>query len=117
MLAALVLTLHFQPGRKVPDTDRAFRLVDVLPPCPAGPHSLPLQVLVANLDLHLVRFGQYRDGGSGRVDTPLLFSLRDALHPVAAAFVAKVLIGVVAGDTENHFLEAAVLAGAERYVL
>src|SRR5206468_3842712 len=52
VLAALILALDLEPRRQVPDADGALRLVDVLAARPPGPHALPLDVLLANLDLH-----------------------------------------------------------------
>src|SRR5207237_1372324 len=75
VLAALVLALHVQPGRLVPDAYGAFGLVDVLAAGAAGPHPLPLDVLVANLDLDLVGFGQHGHGGGRGVDAALLLGL------------------------------------------
>src|SRR5437870_4195124 len=62
VLAALILALDLEPRRQVPDADGALRLVDVLAARPPGPHALPLDVLLANLDLHFVRLRQHRDG-------------------------------------------------------
>ena len=48
---------------------------------------------------------------------PCCLGLGHALHAMAAALVAQVLVDVVAGDAEDDFLEAALLAGAEGDVL
>ena len=51
------------------------------------------------------------------MDTALGLGLGHALHAMTAAFVAKMLENLVAADTENDFLEAALLAGTEGDVL
>ena len=94
-----------------------FGLVDVLAARAAGPHPLPFDVRFLDLDLHFVRLGHDGDGGRRGVDSALLLGLGHALHPMAAAFVAQVLEDVVAGDAEDDFLVAALLAGAEGDVL
>src|SRR5262249_52370865 len=53
----------------------------------------------------------------GRVDAPLLFGLGNALDAVSAALVAELLVDLIAGDAEDDFLEAALLAGTEGDVL
>src|SRR2546427_457192 len=61
VLAALVLALdfHFLGGAAlVPDADGAFGLVDVLAPGAAGPHPLPFDFRVLDLDLDLIRLRQ-----------------------------------------------------------
>src|SRR5205085_10737440 len=116
VLAALVLALDLQllgGAALVPDADGALGLVDVLAARAAGPHALPLDVGVLDLDLHLVRLGQHGDGGGRGVDAALRLGLGHALDAVAAALVAQVGVGVLAGDAEDHFLVAALLAGAE----
>src|SRR5262245_35115405 len=120
VLAALVLALHlhFVGGAAlVPDADGALGLVDVLAAGAAGAHPLPLDVLVLDLDLDRVGLGQDGHGGGGGVDAALLLGLGHALHAVAAALVAQVLEDVVAGEAEDDFLVAALLAGAEGDVL
>src|SRR5262249_46168157 len=47
----------------------------------------------------------------------LLLGLGHALHAVGAALVAEVRVDVVTADAEDHYLEAALLAGAEGDVL
>ena len=69
--------------------------------------------VVLDLDLHLIRFRQIGDGRGRRVDAALRLGLGDALHAMAAAFVLEMLEDVVAGDAEDDFLVAALLAGAE----
>src|SRR5262249_45055710 len=116
VLAALILTFDFQFLRCaffVPDAHGAFGLVDVLSTRAAGAHLLPLDVLVLDVDLDLVRLGQDSNGGGGGVDTALLLRLGHALHAMAAGLVAEVLINAVALDAKRHFLEAALLAGTE----
>ena len=70
-----------------------------------------------DLDLHLVRLGQHGHRGGRGVDAALLLGLGHALDAMAAALVAQVLKDVVAGDAEDDFLVAALLAGAEGDVL
>src|SRR5205807_3602465 len=116
VLAALILALdlHFV-GRAllVPDADGTLGLVDVLPTGPAGAHLLPVNVLGADLDRHLVGLGQDGDRRRRRVDAALLLGLGDALNPMSATFIAEVLENLVACHAEDDLLEAALLAGAE----
>src|SRR5262249_43084962 len=101
----------------VPDADGALGLVDVLAARAASPHPLPFNILVLDFNLHVVRFGQHGHGGGRGVDAALLLGLGNALHAVAAALIPQVGEHIVAGDAEDLFLEAAVLAGAEGDVL
>src|SRR5262245_48796793 len=120
MLAPFVLALDFHfLGRAafVPDADGALGLVDVLAPRAAGAHSLPLDVLVLDFYLHLIRFRQHRNRGGRRVDAALLLSLGDALHAMPAAFETEPLIDVVAGDAAHDFFVAPLFAAVERDVL
>src|SRR5262245_29260996 len=116
VLAALVLALDFEffgSAALVPDADGAFGLVDVLPTGAARAHALPFDVLVLDVNLHLVRLGQHGYGRGRGVNSSLLLGLGHALHAMAAALVAQVLIDAVAADAEDNFLEAAVLAWVE----
>jgi hypothetical protein len=71
VLAAFVLAFDFEfVGRAllVPDADGALGLVDVLPAGAAGAHALPLDVLILDFDLHLIRFDEDGlHGGVGRL--------------------------------------------------
>src|SRR5262249_40578794 len=51
--------------------------------------------------------------GRRRVDPPLRFRLGDALHAVAAAFIAEAPVDLVAGYAEDDFLVPPLLARAE----
>jgi len=74
VLAALVLALDLDLlGRVllVPDAHRRLGLVDVLSAGAAGPHRLDDEVVLLDLDLDGVGFGQDGDGGRGGVDAAL----------------------------------------------
>jgi len=55
--------------------------------------------------LRRLREAPLRDGG--RVDRPCLFSLRNALHPMRAAFVLELAINLVPADERDHFFQSA----------
>src|SRR5262249_44560523 len=89
-LAAAVLALDLQLVRRallVPDAHSAFGLVDVLAARAAGPHALPLDVGLLDLDRYLIGFRHDGDRRRRRVDAPLRLGLRDALDPMAARLV------------------------------
>src|SRR5262249_5710833 len=116
VLAALVLAFDFESGGDVPDAHGAFGLVDVLAAGAPGTHAFPLDVLVANVDLHLVGFGQNGHRGRRGVNAALRLGFGDALHAMAAAFIAQELIGVITRHAEDHFLVASLFAATERDV-
>ena len=78
----------------------------------ARPHHLDVEVLGADLDLHLVRLGHDADGRHRRVDAALRLGLGHPLDAVPAALEAEGLEDAVALDAERHFLVAAGLAFA-----
>ncbi len=57
--------------------------------------------------------GKHRHRGRRGVNASLRFRLGHALDAMAAAFVAQLLEDFVAGDAEDDFLVAPLLAGAE----
>ncbi len=87
-------------------------LLTCCPPAPPA-HPFPLDVLVADLDLCLVGFGQYGNRGGGCVDATLGFGGGNSLHAVSAALVAEMTKRIVALDAEGDLLESARLAGAK----
>src|SRR5262249_25533682 len=53
------------------------------------------------------------DRGGGSVDASLLLGLGHTLNAMAAALVTQAPVNALAVDAEDHFLVAALLAGAE----
>jgi hypothetical protein len=85
-----------------------FGLVDLLAAGTRRAEEIDAQILGLDLDFaDFLDFGQHGHGGGRRVDAPLRFGFRHALHAMAAAFVAQGLVDVRAFDGKNDFLEAA----------
>ena len=77
------------------------------PPGAAGAVHVDAQVVLVDVDLHLVRFGQHGHRCRGRVDAALALGFRYALHAVHAALEFHDRVHLVALDFELDLLEAA----------
>ena len=77
----------------------------------AGAVHVDAQIVLVDLDLHLVGLGQHGHGGRGGVDAALALGLRNALHAVHAALELHDRVHVVAFDLELDLLEAAGFGG------
>src|ERR1700688_188831 len=71
VLRAAVLHADHDAGRNVGDADRGFGLVDVLAAGALRAHGLDAQIVVLDLDVDLLDFGQHGDGRCRGVDTAL----------------------------------------------
>ena len=74
---------------------------------PARAEDIDAQVLVLDLEIDLLGFGEHRDRGGRRVNAPLRFGGRHALHAMHAALAAHLAERARALDLENCFLHAA----------
>ncbi|MND86557.1 hypothetical protein D3C80_785280 [compost metagenome] len=101
---------HDDPGREVGDAHRRVGLVDVLAARARGPEGVDADVLVVDLDLHVLDLGQDRDGGRRGVDAPLGLGRRNPLDAVNAAFELQPPEHALAGDGGDDFLVAAGFA-------
>src|SRR5215207_6542395 len=110
VLAPLVLALHHEAGREVRDPDRRVGLVYVLPASPRGPVRIDLQVLLVNLDLHLVVYdGGYGDRGEARVPPATGVERADPDEPVDAALRREEPESVLPRDSEGGALYPGLL--------
>ncbi len=82
-------------------------LLHVLAAGAGGPVDFHLHVLFGDVDLHLVHFGQHRDGGGGGVDAARGFGDRHPLDAVHAGFELQPRKGALALHLEDHFLKSA----------
>src|SRR5580704_2813616 len=113
VLALFILALNDNAGRQVRDANRAFGLVDLLAARAAGAHRVDLQILIADVDLHLGNFRQHGDGGGARVNAALSLGLGNALHAMSAALELQLLEGSFASHREDDFLQSAQFGRAE----
>ena len=72
----------------------------------AGTVGVDTDVGVVNLDLDVLRFGQYRDRGGRRMDPALRLRRRNPLHPVNAALELESSEDPVTADRGDDFLVA-----------
>src|SRR5438046_2521206 len=100
-------------------TERAWRKITLRPGWPAS--TLPrcrttppvraervdAQVFVVDLNIHILGFGQHRDGGRRRMDAAAGLGGRHALHAVHAALVLQPAVHALAFDRRDDFLDAA----------
>ena len=85
-----------------------------LPAGPAGTEYVDAKIFVFDLQIDFFCFRQNGDGRSGRVNSPLRFGGRDALHSMDTALAAHFAERARALDLENRFLHAAELCVGER---
>ena len=116
-LRLLVLLRDDQPGRQVRDSDRRVRRVHALAAGSARAERIDADVLLVDLDVDFLGFGQHRDGGRGRVDPAAAFGRRHALDAVDAALVLQLAVDALALDRRDGFLDAADAGLAERHHL
>src|SRR5450631_3266878 len=115
MLRALFLYKDDRAGRQMGDADGGFGLVDVLAAGTLRAHGVDLQIVFVNLDVNLFHLGQYRDGGSRRVDAAGGFGVGYALHAVHAGFEFELGEHATSAHFGDDFLEAAFGAFADRH--
>ena len=75
-----------RPVGKVGDPDRAVGGVDRLAAGPRRAIDVDAQILVVDMDVDILGFGQHRDGRRRGVDAPAAFGHGHALDAVDAAF-------------------------------
>src|SRR5207245_6213985 len=88
-LALLILALHHQAARQVRDAHRTVGRVDTLTTRPARAEHVDPQVLLLDLDVHLLRLWEHCDRGGRRVPPALRLGFRYALHAVYAGLVSQ----------------------------
>ena len=93
------------------DADGGIGLVDVLTARAGRAVRVDLQILVADLDLHVLRLGQDRDGHGGGVDAPRRFRFRHALDAVHAAFKLERAVRALSRNGKGDLLIPAEFGG------
>ena len=93
--------------------DRRLRLVDLLSARARGAEQIDAHVLVVDGHVHVLRFGQHRDGDRGGVDAPLRLRLGHTLDAVYPAFKLEAGIGALAVDIDDGLFHAAQLRHIE----
>ena len=88
-LRLLVLLRHDDAGRNVREPHRRVGGVHALAAGAARAERVDAQVLLVDLDVHVLGFGQHRHRGRGRVDAAAGLGGRHALHAVHAALVLQ----------------------------
>src|SRR2546429_5712032 len=87
-LALLILALHHQAARQVRDAHRTVGRVDTLTTRPARAEHVDPQVLLLDLDVHLLRFWELSDRGGRRVPPSLRLGFWHSLHAWDPGLVA-----------------------------
>ena len=112
VLAALVLALHDDAGRKVRDADGGFHFVDVLAAMAAGAESVDAHIFGPDDDLDaIVDFRNDENGREGSVPARGLIEGRNADQAMHAAFSGENAVGVLAFDLNRGGFDARFFAG------
>ena len=109
VLAALVAAIDHQPAGQVGDPHAALGLVLVLSARPSRTHDVDLEVLGADVDLHVLGLGKNGDRRRGGMDSPLGLRLGNALDPMTAAFKLEMAKNALAGKAERDLAETSQL--------
>ena len=110
VLRALVLARDDDARRQVGDADGGVRPVDVLPPRTAGPVGVHLQVLRADVDVHVVReLRRDEDRREARVPAVGGVERRDAHQTMHPPLRLQEPVGVVALHHHRGALDARLL--------
>src|SRR6185436_21076330 len=109
-LRALVLAGDHEPGGKVRNAHRRVRGVDPLPSGPRRAIDVDLEVLLVDLHVDVLRFGEDRHRHGRRVNAAGRLRGGDPLDAMHAALELEPAPGALALDGEDDLLEAA-LAG------
>ena len=96
------------------DAHGAVRGVDRLATRPAGAKHVDAQILLVDSHVHIFGFRQHGHRRRRRMNTPLGFGLRYALHAVHAGLIFHAREHTLAGDIGDDFLVAARRAFACR---
>ena len=90
---------------------RGFRLVHVLPAGASCTEGIYLDILHADVHIHLFRHRQHCHRTGRGMDAALGFRFRHTLYPVHAAFKLHSAVSTGAGNLGHHFLKAPQLRG------
>src|SRR5436190_6873834 len=96
------------------DLNGAVRRVDALPARSTARGDRELEILVVEVHVDIVRFGEHGDGRSRRVDASLRLRRGDALHAMHAALEAELRVDVLAVHERDALFVAAGRALALR---
>ena len=89
------------------DTHRRVGGVHALTAVAAGRHGVEADFFGIDHQFHIFHFGKHGHSHGRGVNAAGLLRFRHALHAVHAAFVLQVAVGILSGDFEDDFLEAA----------
>ena len=114
-LRLLVLLRDDDAGRNVREADRRIGRVDALAAGSARAEGVDAQILVVDLDVDFLGFGQHRDRRRRGVESSGRFGRRHALHAMDAAFVLQAAVDAASLDGGDDFLEPADAGVAARH--
>src|ERR1700735_33695 len=113
VLAAFILALNDDAGRKMGDADGGFDFVDVLPPVAAGAEGIDAKIVGLDHDVDfVVGFRDYEDGGDRCVAACSLIEGRDAHQAMHATFTGQHSVRVFTRDLHGGCLYARFFAGS-----
>ncbi len=104
---ALALAGHHHIGGRIHNPHRRVVLLHMLAARPGCAVGGDLQILMIDVDLHVIDLRQHRHGDRRGVDAPAGFGDGDTLHTMDAALVLEVRIGALALHHEGHLFVAA----------
>jgi hypothetical protein len=108
LLRAFILALRYKACGQMGDSYRAVSGVHSLAAVSAGAENIDAQILFGDVEvIVLVRLREYDHRGGACMDTAHLFSFRNALDAVAAAFVSEFAVRACAFHSEYYFLVSA----------
>ena len=108
MLASFILAFYDRAGRDMGNTHGRVCFLNVL--TAGSGSSVDVNAEVCRINFYLSDFIEFRQHGNGagrRMNSPLAFGFRNALHAVATAFKLEFGISAVTDHANNDFFIAA----------
>ena len=113
VLAALVLALNHNAGRKVRDTDGGFNFVDILTAVAAGAECVNAKIVGFHHDVDfVVNLGDDENGSEGSVAARGLIEGRNAHQAVHAAFTCQHAVRIFARDLDGGGFDSGFFTGS-----
>ena len=113
VLAALVLALNDDAGRKMGDANGGFDFVDVLAAVAAGAECVDAKVVGFDYDVDfVVDFGDDENGREGCVAAGGLIERRDAHEAMHAAFTHEHAVCIFTGDLDGGGFDSGFFTGS-----
>ena len=107
MLRFFVLLADHNTGRHMRDSDCRVSCIDRLPPRAGRSEHIDPQVAFINFDIHILGFGQHRNGRRRCMNPPASFGFRNALYTMHTRFKFQPRKHIGAGNGGGGFFISA----------